>query len=53
MIELEHSRELLKDFGLAAAAELLDARLEQASHSEMTYTAFLCGLLETEELSLS
>ncbi|HCC01306.1 MAG TPA: hypothetical protein DHW78_05165 [Ruminococcaceae bacterium] len=48
MVELERSRELLKDFGLAAAAEQLDAKLERASHSEMTYAAFLCGLLETE-----
>jgi DNA replication protein DnaC len=48
MVELERSRELLKDFGLAAAAEQLDAQLERASHSEMTYAAFLCGLLETE-----
>lgn len=49
MVELEHSRELLRDFGLMTAAELLDARLEDASHSEMTYVTFLCGLLEAEE----
>ena len=48
MVELERGRELLKNFGLAAAAEQLDAQLERASHSEMTYAAFLCGLLETE-----
>lgn len=49
MVEQERSRQLLKDFGLAVAAELLDAQLERASHNEMTYAAFLCGLLETEE----
>jgi DNA replication protein DnaC len=49
MVELERSRELLKDFGLGTAAELLDAHLGKAAHSEMTYSAFLCGLLETEE----
>lgn len=49
MVELEHSRELLRNFGLATAAELLDARLEEASHNEMTYVTFLCGLLEAEE----
>lgn len=49
MVELERSRELLKDFGLDNAAGLLDAHLEKAAHSEVTYAAFLCGLLETEE----
>ncbi|XOQ44257.1 MAG: AAA domain-containing protein [Clostridium sp.] len=49
MVELERSRELLENFGLATAAELLDAQLEQASHGEMTYVAFLCSLLKTEE----
>jgi DNA replication protein DnaC len=49
MVELEHSRELLSNFGLTTAAELLDARLEDASQSEMTYITFLRGLLEAEE----
>lgn len=48
MVELEHSRELLRNFGLATAAELLDARLEDASHHEMTYLTYLSGLLEAE-----
>lgn len=49
MVELERSRKLLGDFGLSTAAELLDARLEEASQHEMTYATFLCGLLDTEE----
>jgi DNA replication protein DnaC len=49
MVELEHSRELLSNFGLTTAAELLDARLEAASQNEMTYIAFLHRLLEAEE----
>ena len=49
MVELEHSRELLSNFGLTTAAELLDARLEDASQSEMTYITFLRRLLEAEE----
>ena len=48
MIELEHTRDLLKELGLSTAAELLDARLEAAAHSELTYLSFLGGLLEVE-----
>lgn len=51
MVELEHSRELLDNFGLSTAAAVLDARLEAASHGEMTYITFLCGLLEAESQS--
>ena len=49
MVELEHSRELLSNFSLTTAAELLDARLEDASQREMSYITFLHGLLEAEE----
>lgn len=48
MIELEHTRDLLNGLGLTAAAELLDARIEQAIHSDLTYLSFLEGLLEVE-----
>lgn len=34
--------------GLSTAAELLDARLEAAAHSELTYVSFLRELLEVE-----
>jgi hypothetical protein len=36
MAELEHTRELMKAMGLTTAAELLAARLEDASHRELT-----------------
>jgi DNA replication protein DnaC len=49
MIELEHTRDLLTGLGLTTAAELLDARLEAAAHSELTYLSFLVGLLEVEK----
>lgn len=49
MIELEHTRELLKELGLSTAAELLDARLEAAAHNDLTYLSFLGGLLEVEK----
>lgn len=49
MFELEHSRELLKELGLHTAAELLDARLEDASHREITYLSFLGELLAAEQ----
>ena len=49
MIELEHTRDLLEGLGLTTAAELLDARLEAAAHSELTYLSFLAGLLEVEK----
>lgn len=48
MVELEHTRELMKNMGLTTAAELLDARLEDASHRELTYLDFLGELLDTE-----
>ena len=35
MVELEHARELLHGLGLHTAAELLDARLEEASHKDI------------------
>ncbi len=49
MVELEHSRELLKDLGLTTAANLLDAQLEDATHREITYLSFLYELLESEQ----
>ena len=49
MIELEHTRDLLRELGLSTAAELLDARLEAATHSELTYLSFLEGLLDVEK----
>jgi DNA replication protein DnaC len=48
MVELEQTRELLRELGLQTAAELLDARLEDATHREMTYLSFLSGLAEVE-----
>jgi DNA replication protein DnaC len=49
MVELEHSRELLRELGLTTASDLLDARLEDASHKELTYLSFLHGLLDLEQ----
>jgi DNA replication protein DnaC len=49
MIELEHTRDRLRELGLSTAAQLLDARLEEAAHNEMTYLSFLGGLLEVEK----
>ena len=49
MVELEHTRELLETMGLTTAAELLDARLEDASHRELTYLTFLGELLDVEQ----
>lgn len=49
MVELEHAREMLRELGLNRAAELLDARLEDASQGGMTYLAFLSGLVEAEK----
>lgn len=52
MVELEYTRELMKNMGLTTAAELLDARLEDASHRELTYLSYLpdplfpCGAVE-------
>lgn len=37
MVELEHTRSLLEQMGLHTAAQLLDAQLEQALHSQQTY----------------
>ena len=45
MVELEHTRQMLCDMGLATAAELLDAHLEKAVHEETTYIGFLDDLL--------
>lgn len=49
MVELEHTRDLLVELGLHTAAALLDARLEAAAHSELTYLSFLGGLLDVEK----
>lgn len=50
MVELEHTRQMLGDMGLATAAELLDAHLEKAVHEEMTYIRFLEDLLISEQM---
>lgn len=49
MVELEHTRDLLKDLGLNTAYEILDAKLEAATHKEITYLSFLSDLLEVEK----
>jgi DNA replication protein DnaC len=49
MVELEHSRALLQEFGLTTAAELLDASLEKASKAESSYVSFLQDLLSLEQ----
>lgn len=49
MVELERSRELLQELGLYTAADLLDARLEDATHRDLTYLSFLHELLNTEQ----
>jgi DNA replication protein DnaC len=49
MVEQEHTREQLETMGLTTAAELLDARLEDASHRELTYLTFLGELLDVEQ----
>ena len=48
MLELEHVRSLLKELGLTTAAEYLDAKLEDAAHSDSTYLSFLDELLQVE-----
>lgn len=48
MVELEHTRELLKCLGMNAASDFLDAKLEDASHRDITYLTFLSELLEVE-----
>ena len=50
MVELEHTRQMLCDMGLATAAELLDAHLEKAVHEETTYIGFLDDLLTSEQM---
>lgn len=49
MVELEHTRSLLKELGLNTASEILDAKLEDASHREITYLSFLDELLNVEK----
>lgn len=49
MVELEHTRSLLEQMGLHTAAQLLDAQLEQALHSQQTYVQFLHDLLSSEQ----
>ena len=48
MIELEQARHRLEELGMGQAAEVLDAILEAASHSQSTYLSFLNELLEAE-----
>lgn len=49
MVELEHTRSLLEQMSLHTAAQLLDAQLEQALHSQKTYVQFLHDLLSSEQ----
>lgn len=49
MIELDNTRDLLRELGLNTAAELLDAQLEAAAHRELTYLSFLGELLKVEK----
>lgn len=49
MFEVEHTRDLLNELGFNTAAELLDAKLEDASHKELTYLSFLEELLDVEK----
>jgi hypothetical protein len=51
MVELEHSRELLKNFGLAAA-ELLDARLGDRNSAELFFR-LICGRYENGSIILT
>lgn len=48
MIELEQARLRLEELGLGQAAQVLDAKLEAASHSQSTYLSFLNELLDAE-----
>jgi DNA replication protein DnaC len=49
MVELEYARKLLSELGLETSSDILDARLEAASHNEITYLSFLNDLLEAEK----
>lgn len=48
MVELENTSNLLSELGLNTAAELLDAKLEEAMHKNATYLSFLNELLNAE-----
>ena len=41
MVELEHARSILSEPGLATASELLDAKIEDAMHKELSTLAFV------------
>lgn len=50
MVEHEHTLELLDDMGLTTAAQLLDAKLDEAARDDdITYLDFLHNLLAEEE----
>lgn len=53
MLEVESARELLRDAGLTAASNQLDALLESAVHHESTYAKFLIELLNAERAERS
>jgi len=48
MIVLEQARVHLEQLGLTQAAEVLDSRLQQAAHKELSYVDFLLDLLSVE-----
>jgi len=48
MIELERTRLMLENLGLAQAALTLDSHLDYAARSEITYLEFINRLLEDE-----
>ena len=45
MLELEHTHNHLLELGLNSASVLLDAKLEDAMHKDITYLYFLSELL--------
>lgn len=50
MVEYEHTLQLMEELGLSSAAQLLDAKLDDAARNpDLTYLGFLHGLLLEEE----
>ncbi len=48
MVALEQARHYLESLGLDSAAAVLDQRLEQAAHRQVSYAEFLADLLAVE-----
>lgn len=48
MVELEHARSILSELGLNTASELLEAKIEDAVHKNVTYLSFISELLGAE-----